>query len=287
MQAIIFAFVAYFAWGVGMAFEAIAARKIEAKSFSFWGFVLGFFLSSLYAPFVLYELKNISLGLIGFCYLIGFFILLGTIIYYQALKKGNPSLVGTIASSFPMVTVVISIVFLKEKINLFQIIATMIIFIGLVFTMLNFDEINKKKFKLNTGVFLAFLTMLCWGVYSSLIKIPISKIGWFWPNWFIFSSFPLIYLYMRFSKTTLEIPKKKDVVIFVILSILFVRIAEYAYNLGLSSGMTSIVAPIAGANPTLFVILAYFIFKEPLKKSQVIGIISTLAGVILLSAFSI
>jgi len=72
----------------------------------------------------------------------------------------------------------------------------------------------------------------------------------------------------------------------VVLSIVFVRIAEFSYNLGLSKGNASIVAPIAGANPILFVLFAYFIFKEPLKKHQIIGITLILTGIVMLSSFS-
>lgn len=287
METILFALLAYFSWGIGITFEAIAARRIESKSFSFWGCFLGFIISSLYAPFVLSQLKNVTPGIIGLCYLIAFFIIAGSIFYYQALKKGNPSLVGTIGSSFPVITVLLSMAFFKEKMNVFQIIAIIVIFAGLIFSTLNFDKIRKKKLLLNEGVFLALLTMVSWGIYGTLIKIPVNRIGWFWPNWFILSSFPLVYLYIRLTKTKLDIPRKRSVIVPVVVSIILVRIAEYAYNLGISKGMVSVVAPIAGANPTLFVILAYFIFKEPLKKSQVIGIVFTLTGIILLSAFSV
>lgn len=287
MQAIIFALIAYFAWGIGITFEAIAARKIESKSFSFWGFFLAFIITSFFAPSALSKTNNISLGLVGICYLIAFFIIAGVICYYEALKKGNPSLVGTIGSSFPLVTVILSPIFLKEKITIYQILVIIVIFIGLTLSTLNIDQLKKRRLVLNAGVFLALITMLCWGIYSTLIKIPINKIGWFLPNWFIFSSFPLVYFYIKATKTKLDIPKKWNVLIPVVLSIIFVRTAEFAYNLGLSKGMASVVAPIAGANPTLFVLLTYFIFKEPLKKSQIIGIITTLAGVILLSALSI
>ncbi len=287
MQAIIYALIAYFAWGIGITFEAIAARKIESKSFSFWGFFLAFIITSFFAPSALSKTNNVSLELVGICYIIAFFMIVGAICYYEALKKGNPSLVGTIGSSFPFVTVVLSLIFLKEKITVYQILAIIVIFFGLTLSTLDINQLKKRRLVLNAGVFLALITMLCWGIYSTLIKIPINKIGWFLPNWIIFSSFPLVYLYIKITKTKLDIPKRQDALIPVVLSIVFVRTAEFAYNLGLSKGMASVVAPIAGANPTLFVLLAYFIFKEPLKKTQIIGIVTTLIGVILLSTLSV
>lgn len=287
MNAIAFAFIAFFTWGIGITFEAIAARKIESKSFTFWGSFLGFIFASSYIPFALPQLANINLFLIGICWLIGFLVAAGAICYYEALKRGNPSLVGTIGSSFPLVTVILSVVFLKEKLTLFEILVLVVIFIGLILATLDISELQKKKIVLNKGIFLALLTMLFWGIYATLIKYPISKIGWFWPNWLFLSTFPFIYLYMKIVKAKLEIPKTSSAIIPAVLSIVLVRIAEFSYNAGLSmGGNVSIVAPIAGANPILFILLAYFIFKEPLRKYQIIGIISTLGGIVLLSALS-
>jgi len=118
MASIIYALIAFLTWGIGITFEAIAARKLELKSFVFWGFFLGFIISSFYAPFAVSQLSTLNLALVGICYLIAFFIIPGTIFYYEALKIGNPSLVGAIGSSFPFVTVILSVFFLKEKLNL-------------------------------------------------------------------------------------------------------------------------------------------------------------------------
>ncbi len=286
MSAITYALIAYFTWGIGITFEAVAARKVESKSLSFYGFFLAFIATSLYLPFSQFKLSSLTADIIGICYLIAFFIIAGSIFYYEALKKGNPSLVGTIGSSFPFIAVILSTIFFKEKITYCQIIAIAIIFFGLILSTLNLDELKNKKLTLNKGVLLALLTMISWGIYATLIKLPISKIGWFLPNWIIFSSFPIVFLYIKASKTKFDIPKKINIIVPVILSIFFVRTAEFAYNIGLSRGMASIVAPIAGANPTLFVLLAYFVFKEPLKKYQIAGIFFTLAGVVFLSILS-
>lgn len=286
MNAIAFAIIAFIAWGIGITFEAIAARKIDSKSLAFWGALIGFTISSLYVPFALPQLKEISLFLVVFCLLLGLLVIAGSLCYYEALKKGNPSLVGIIGSSFPLVTVILSIILFKEQITSLQGIVIIVIILGLILSTLNIDELKRKKVVVNNGVWLSLMTMLFWGIFGTLIKIPIAKIGWFWPNWLWLSAFPLIYLYMKITKAKLAALRKKSVVLPVVLSIILVRIAEFSYNLGLTKGNASIVAPIAGANPILFVILAYFIFKEPLHKHQIVGIASVLGGIVILSALS-
>ena len=248
MQAIIFALVSYFTWGVGILFEAIAAKKLESKSFIFWGLLIGFFLSIFYAPFVLDDLKNLTVGLLLINLIIAVFWIGGTIIYYEALKQGSPTLIGAIASSFPMVIVILSIIFFQEKISFYQGMAILIIFLGLILSSLEIKNLINGSFKIgNRGVLLALLTCLSWGITMTLIRIPVREIGWFWPTFFVLSLFPIFYLYMRLTKTKLELPKKSSIIFPAVLSILLVRVAEFSYSIGISKGMISVVAPIAGA----------------------------------------
>jgi uncharacterized membrane protein len=129
--------------------------------------------------------------------------------------------------------------------------------------------------------------MLSWGIWIALLKIPVSKIGWFWPNYITFLLFPLVFLYIKFRKFPIERPTINHAFIPLIVSIALVRVAEFSYNFGISKGLVTIVAPIAGANPTLFVVLAFLFFKDKITKQQIAGIVITLAGIVLLSFFSI
>ena len=71
-----------------------------------------------------------------------------------------------------------------------------------------------------------------------------------------------------------------------VVSTTLVRIAEFSYNAGIGKGLVSIVAPIAGANPILFIILAFIFFKDKITRQQILGIITTLIGIVLLSVLS-
>jgi len=287
MEAIIFALIAFFGWGVGIFFEAIAARKLNSYSFAFWAFLLTVVVLSFYTPFVVDDLNGLTIHIFLLTVTLAIMALfLGSISYYEALKIANRALVGTIASSFPLVTVILSILFLKEKISTEQGVAIVIIFLGLFLAMFKGDMFSKKALH-SRGVFFAILTMIAWGVYFAFIKIPIEHIGWFWPNYFSFLIFPLIYFYMKIKKIRLEKPTHNGAIVTLILSTIFVRIAELSFNFGISKGLVTIVAPISGANPTLFVILAFLFFKDPITKQQIVGIITTLIGIVLLSIFSV
>ncbi|HYD35081.1 MAG TPA: EamA family transporter [Vitreimonas sp.] len=91
----------------------------------------------------------------------------------------------------------------------------------------------------------------------------------------------MIWVYIKAKGLELRYPNVKDKTVFyVALSALLVRVAEVAYTLGIATGQTAIVAPIGGSYPTLFVVLAFLIFKDRLTRQQLAGIMVTLMGVV-------
>lgn len=57
--------------------------------------------------------------------------------------------------------------------------------------------------------------------------------------------------------------------------------------IGISKSSVAVIVPIAGSSPTLFALLAFFVFKESITKQQILGIVTTLVGIVFLSIFSI
>jgi len=70
------------------------------------------------------------------------------------------------------------------------------------------------------------------------------------------------------------------------IAVILLGSADFSFNFAISRGLTTIVAPIADSYPALFVLLAFLIFKDPIKKQQIFSIVTTLFGIILLSVFS-
>ena len=287
MQAIIFALISYFTWGTGAFIEAIVARRLNSYSLIFWGFILSALILSFYAFFQTTSLNLLTPAILILNVILGVFLIAGSIVYFEAYKVANRVVVGTIAQSFPAVVVILSLIFLGEKVTFSQAVSIIIIFVGMFLSAVDISELRRKTFSINKGFLFAIIAMICWGAYFAFIKIPVEKIGWFWPNYFSFLLFPLIFFYMRIMKIKLEKPTKNNAFFLIIISTVLVRVAEFSYSFAISKGLVVIVAPIAGANLTLFVLLAFLIFKDPIKKQQIIGIITTLVGIVLLSILSV
>lgn len=196
-------------------------------------------------------------------------------------------MVGTISASFPAVTVVLSIIFLKESITPSQAFSILIILLGVIISSLDFRELRNRQLLTSRGVLLALITALLMGVYWTFIKIPVREIGWFWAGLIPIFTFPLVLVFMKLRNIKLNGPKIKGSLLPLFANAVLLGIGSFGFNYAISKDLTAIVAPIAGSYPTLFVILAYLVFKDSITRKEIVGIIITLVGIILLSTFSV
>lgn len=283
-MAIIFALIAFFGWGTGDIFGGVVARKIGGYSSAFWGYVASIVITSLYIPFALGELQHLTPGTLLILLLlmpVGF---LPLMTLYEGIKKGNASLTGTIAASFGAVVAILSVIFLGDRINIYQILAIATVIVGIFLASLDFKTVNLKKILTDKGIPYALTSMVLWGIYFTFVKIPSREIGWFWPAYIAWVGFlPLAFVFIKLRKEKLNVPKDKKTIWFIVINTILLSAGTFAYNFATTQGQTSIVGPVSSAYPVLFATLAYFVFKDRLKKQQIVGIAVTLIGIILLS----
>ena len=210
------------------------------------------------------------------------------ITFYESLRLGSASLVGTISGAFPALVVPLSIIFLGEIVSLAQLMAIAVIMSGVIISTVNLDELKSKKIKLGQGVVLAIITMVLWGIYWTFIKIPVQQIGWAWPNLIAVLALPAIPILMKVRGIGLNLKSFQEARLPLSLNASIIGLATLSFNFAISvGGDVAIITPIAGSYPTLYALLAYFVFKDPLKINEIAGIVLTLTGIVLLSVLSV
>lgn len=286
-MAVFFALIALVGWGAGDIFVTLLSRKIGSRKALFLWLLGSFVLASLYVPFA----KPISdYPMFIFIFILHLFGLTGTVLYFKALEIGNASLVGTIAGAFPIITVPLSVAIFAEKLGQIQILAIAMTICGLIFSTLHWQEIMKSNFSRlinEKSILYALVTFIIWGVFWTLIRIPVAKIGWFWSMYPGYLLFVLLPLFGFVKKISIGELKNRDNLKLIIPMCLLTLGANFGYNLGITYGYTSIVAPIAGSSPVLFVILSRFVFRDKLTSQQKAGIGLTLTGIVLIGISSI
>lgn len=279
----------YFCWGTGDIFGVFASRKVGAYKATAYVYIFGFLIASMYVPFAWSEIHKITLGLFLVNVLIGTAYLGGNLLLNEGFKRSNASLVGIVVNSFPAVVLLLSTIIFKDPISLRQILWVILILSGVFLCSVNFADLKKGNVFADTGVRFAFIAAMIFSVYFTFFRVFSNQYGWFWPNYISFSTFPVVLILGKklFKyKENLEVPKEKTVLGAALLSAFLLRSGDMALNYGLSGGFASTVTPLAGAAPSLFLVLSSYFYKDKTTTQQKVGIGITLLGIILLSFFS-
>ncbi len=286
---IILGLIPYFGWAIGDIFGIYASRKVGAYLTTFYVFLFGFLFASLYIPFALNDLQKITLPLLLLNIVFGVVVLSGNFMINEAFKISNASVIGIIIQSFPALVIILSWLIFKDPVSINQALWILLIFIGVTLCTIHVKDIKTGHLFRDRGIRLALVATLGFTAYFTFLRIFIDNYGWFWSNYIAIASFPLALLVIKpifRIKDRIQIPRFKLVILATVLSGILLRSGDIALNYGVAKGYTAITAPIAGASPTLFVVLAAIIFKDKTSRQQKIGILITLIGIVLLS-FSI
>lgn len=275
-----------FGWGTSDFLAAKSSRKIGYLLTYFWTQLIAFSITLIYL-LIKYPTLNIN-SLSHFLIFLapaGFLFMIGTLAFYKGFIGGQVSLVSPIGASWAMITVILSVIFFKEILQTNQIIAISLIILGIILLSTNLKEFLKiKRFTLLGGAKEGLIAMLAWGVSLFLI-VPASKaLGWFLPVFALkFFGLLLLFTYTLFGRKSLKINFQSSLLILLFFIGFFDVIAFFGYSFGVEGEYASIIAPIAAAFPLVTIILARVLLKERLVLNQIFGIVSVIAGLILIS----
>ena len=144
------------------------------------------------------------------------------------------------------------------------------------------DLMKLKLRNVMKGVKYGVIAMIGWGISFNLIGILAAELSWFLPI-FLIKIATALYLLAYSGATRQRISFPKNVALFIILIGILEFAAFLSYGIGVNSEKSAIIAPIASAFPMVTIILARIFLKESLEINQKLGVISVLAGLVLLS----
>lgn len=277
---IFFGILAMLLWGTADFFVASAVKKTSAFRVLFWSLLTSVLIAFFIALFF-FKLPNLTFNIIWIVLLCGLLSAVSWGAFYKGLQIEKVAIMSPIANSWPVVTVFITILFLKESITLLQAIGVFFAVIGGALVSFKFKDLLKLK-NPAIGMKYALVGVIGWGILFSFVGYLVTKIGWFFPMVLI-KTITAAYLFLYFKTTKKDFSLSKAGLIFVILVGIFEVLAIFAYGLGISFSSSTLVAPIIAGVPMVTVILAKVVFKEKIELNQKYGIILIVTGLVLLA----
>lgn len=186
--------------------------------------------------------------------------------YLKALKTTNATIVGTFDKASIILTMILSVLFLKEKVTIMKGIAFSFFLVGTI--LIGYGRITK------TNLIFCFLMLIC----SSLMAI-FGKISTTYETntflslsyrMFIVLGISLFLFFVQKKKATFKISKKG---FFVLVLASFATVFSWLfYYQSLQLGETSIVTSITKLSIVIISIFSAFVFHEHLNFTNIFGL---------------
>ena len=191
--------------------------------------------------------------------------------YYESLKHGQISVVGTIAGAYAPWTEILALVFLKESMSLGEGLGVLLVLSSMLIFTYSAGGNGDKKTEL-LGIVFAIASLFFWGTSAAMAKGAIDKIGdtnFIGLYALVCPSIWLIY-WLVTERGRFEMPKSNKWLLE--LSMLFIAGGGITLYLAIANGNVSIVSPVTNLYPLLTIAVAKVRLKERLSARQMVAL---------------
>ncbi len=205
----------------------------------------------------------------------------GYIGFYESLKHGKVSIVGTVIGAYAPWTVILALFFLGESMSLIEGIGvTLVVAAMLVFT---YGGGNGEKRTERLGIAFALMAFFFFGTSAALAKGVMTDIGttdFIGVYALVCPSLWILY-WLTTERGKFEMPKSNKWILE--LSTLCFALGSITYYLAIQNGNVSIVTPITNLYPLLTIVVAKFRLREKLSLRQYVALAMLIVSVLLFS----
>jgi len=205
----------------------------------------------------------------------------GYVAFYESIKHGKVSIVGTVIGAYAPWTVILALIFLKESMSPAEGIGVALV-VGAMLVFTYGRENGGKKTEL-LGLAFAILAFFFFGTSAALAKGVITDLGT--TNFIGVYALVCPTLYALYWLTSqrgrFELPKSNKSILE--LSVLCFALGGITYYLAIQNGNVSIVTPVTNIYPLLTIAVAKYRLKEKLSLRQYMALAMLLVSILLFS----
>lgn len=213
--------------------------------------------------------------------------LLGDLFFMASIEAMGVSFAVAVTSTFPLITIATSAIWLKEPLSLALIVGAVTIVLGLNFIRMGYSERDIGP-SLRKGFILALTTAIFWGLSDTMIRWTILETGvdsLTFALWRSLAFLPLAWgawIFKSFKKPAGKSLFKKigvrQGVELVFVGMLALAVAGTFVNIALENAPASLVVPLTATSPLLSTLLAVLIFREGVTRGQWLGVFLIVIG---------
>ncbi len=193
------------------------------------------------------------------------------VFYYESLKRGKVSIVGTIAGAYAPWTVILALVFLGETMSWGEAGGVVLVVASMLLFTYSTNGNGGRRTEL-IGIGFAIMSLFFWGTSAAVAKGAIEEMG----NTNFIGVYALVcptiwlFYWLAREKGKFEMPKSNRWILE--LSLLCFAGGGITLYLAIQNGNVSIVSPITNLYPLVTIAVAKVRLKESLTVRQMIAL---------------
>ncbi len=205
------------------------------------------------------------------------------LVYYYVINLEKVSLSGTIQSSYPLFTIILSFIFLHENPSLLQKLAALIVLAGTVILAAGEDIVLSKRIRFGRWFWIALAGAVMAGTSDFFAKTILNHTN----TYSYILTYAIAYMCVAvlsalIDKNGRKLPKLNQKIIPTFLGVSMMELGTITFYLAISLGLVSVVSPASSFYVGITAVLAWIFLKEKVNKLQVLGVILSAIGVIFL-----
>ena len=208
----------------------------------------------------------------------------GYILYFEALLRGNVSVVATITAGAPIITILGAIAFLRETPTLAE--AVGMALLVAVILVLSYEPVG-AEWKVPVAVTLSIAILVLWGVWGILTKVAVDAPGfgpWQLLLFYSLSNFIAGVPYYAWRRKRFPPPNPSRAAYGVgATGFILMMVGIVASTIALSIQDASLVTAVGGCAPVVTSVVAFAVLREKATPLRILALLLFIPGIILVA----
>ncbi len=204
----------------------------------------------------------------------------------RGFEYGNAGIIIPISKGSVLISSIVGVLFLNDKLSLIQSLLILAIFIGIVAGSVNFKKLRESDvFKMTSGIPFAVLAAMFWGLTMPFFSVGTERVGTLFFTLIletIVLTLSVLILISRKQKLFVQREVFRSTWRGVFLMGLTGVLGTLGTNAAYNTGEIGITSAVTGAAPIVSAFFAYFLLKERLHRQQIIALITITLAIVLL-----
>ena len=271
------------AWGVGQVFVKRATDRLGAVTMVLFVTLVD---GTLYLAIFLGSGQPLAASAETYAFATGAAAvgITGYVLYFEALLRGNVSVVATITAGSPIITILGAILFLHEAPTAAQAIGMALLVA--VILILSYEPVG-KDWKVPVAVTLSIAILILWGIWGIFTKVAVDAPGfgpWQLLLFYSASNFAAGIPYYLWRRKRFPPPQPSTKAYGLgAAGFLLMMTAIVASTVALSIADASLVTAVGGCAPVVTSLVAFAFLKEKVTPFRALAILLFIPGIILVA----